>query len=146
MELGQQYFVVDAAVLPEVFLKVTEANHLLEAGECKTVNDAVQQVGISRSAFYKYRDTIRPFRDMLRGRIVNFQLHLKNEPGVLSCLLNVLAQCGANILTINQSIPAGGSAIVSLGIETSRLSMTVEELLIQIQKEQGVVQCEILAG
>lgn len=146
MRQEEQYFIVDAAVLPDVFLRVTEAKALLETGEVKTVNDAVRRVGLSRSAFYKYRDTIRPFHDMLKGRIVNLQLHLKNETGVLSCLLNVLAQCGANILTINQSIPAGGSAIVSIGIETSALTMTVNEMLSHIREEKGVVQCEILAG
>lgn len=146
MKQEEQYFIVDAAVLPEVFLRVTEAKALLETGEVKTVNDAVRQVGLSRSAFYKYRDTIRPFHDMLKGRIVNLQLLLKNETGVLSRLLNVLAQCGANILTINQSIPAGGSAIVNIGIETSGLSMTANEMLSRIRGEQGVVRCEILAS
>ena len=141
-----QYFIVDAEALPEIFLKVVEAKRLLDTGECGTVNQAAVQVGISRSAFYKYKDAVRPFRDMLNGRILNFQILLKNEPGVLSAVLNQFAQCGANILTINQSIPAGGSAAVSIGAETSGLVMTTEELLERVSGEKGVVRCELLGG
>ncbi len=103
-----QYFIVDADALPEIFLKVAEAKRLLETGESGTVNQAARRVGISRSAFYKYKDSLRPFNDMLNGRIITFQILLKNEPGVLSAVLNIFARSGANILTINQSIPAGG--------------------------------------
>lgn len=141
-----QYFIVDADALPEIFLKVAEAKRLLETGESGTVNQAARRVGISRSAFYKYKDSLRPFNDMLNGRIITFQILLKNEPGVLSAVLNIFARSGANILTINQSIPAGGSAVVSVGTETSGLTMTVEELLGQLEQETGVVRCEILAG
>ena len=146
MNTQPKYFIVDAQALPEIFLKVVEAKRLLDTGEAHTVNQAANQVGISRSAFYKYKDMVRPFHDMLSGRIVTFQIVLKNEPGVLSAVLNAFARCGANILTINQSIPAGGSAVVTIGAETSGLKMPVEGLLEQIQVVSGVVRCEILAG
>jgi len=141
-----QYYIVDAQALPDIFLKVAQAKQLLETGEAETVNQATREVGISRSAFYKYKDALRPFNDMLNGRIVTFQVMMKNEPGVLSSVLNVFARSGANILTINQNIPAGGSAAVSIGAETSGLAMTMEELLSQVGEVPGVVRCEILAG
>ena len=146
METRSQYFIIDASVLPEVFLKVVQAKQLLEIGEARTVNQAARQVGISRSAFYKYKDAVRPFHDMGSGRIVTFQILLKNQPGVLSAVLNNFARCGANILTINQGIPAGGSAVVNIGAETSGLGMTIEEMLARVASETGVVRCEILAG
>lgn len=146
MSTQPKYFIVDAQALPEIFLKVVEAKRLLDTGEVHTVNQAANQVGISRSAFYKYKDMVRPFHDMLNGRIVNFQILLKNEPGVLSGVLNAFAQCGANILTINQSIPAGGCALVHIGAETSALKMPLERLLERSQTVSGVVRCEILAG
>ena len=146
MNTQPKYFIVDAQALPEIFLKVVEAKRLLDTGEAHTVNQAANQVGISRSAFYKYKDMVRPFHDMLSGRIVTFQIVLKNEPGVLSAVLNAFARCGANILTINQSIPAGGSAVVTIGAETSGLKMPMESLLEQFQVVNGVVRCEILAG
>lgn len=89
--------------MPEIFRKVAEAKRLLETGEESTVNGAARTVGISRSAFYKYKDAVRPFHDMLHGRIVTFQILLKDEPGILSGALNVLAGTRVNILTINKT-------------------------------------------
>ena len=140
------YFIVEASALPEVFLKVAEAKRLLEIGEVDTVNLATRRVGISRSAFYKYKDAVRPFNDMLHGRIITFQSLLKDEPGVLSAVLNIFAQSGGNILTINQGIPTNGCAIVSIGAETSGMAISMEELLANARQVEGVVHCEILAG
>ena len=140
------YFIVEAGALPEVFLKVAEAKRLLETGEETTVNGATRAVGISRSAFYKYKDTVRPFNDMLHGRIVTFQILLKDEPGVLSSVLNIFAQQGGNILTINQGIPVSGCAAVTIGAETSGLTVSMEELLQLALQVEGVLRCEILAG
>ena len=140
------YFIVEASALPEVFLKVAEAKRLLEIGEVDTVNLATRRVGISRSAFYKYKDAVRPFNDMLHGRIITFQSLLKDEPGVLSAVLNIFAQSGGNILTINQGIPTNGCAIVSIGAETSGKAISIEELLANARQVEGVVHCEILAG
>ena len=140
------YFIVDASALPEVFLKVAEAKRMLETGEADTVNMATRKVGISRSAFYKYKDAVRPFNDMLHGRIVTFQILLKDEPGVLSAVLNIFAQSGGNILTINQGIPVNGCAAVTIGAETSSLQLSLEELLGRALEVSGVVRCEILAG
>ena len=146
MDSQPRYFIIHAEALPEIFLKVTEAKRLLDTGEAATVNDAVRKVGISRSAFYKYKDLVRPFNDMANGRIITFQAILKNEPGALSGLLNKFAQCGANILTINQGIPAGGVAAVNIGAETSAMPMSVEDLLKEIGNLESVVRCEVLAG
>ena len=141
-----KYFIVEAAAMPEIFRKVAEAKRLLETGEEKTVNGAAQAVSISRSAFYKYKDAVRPFNDMLHGRIVTFQILLKDEPGVLSSVLNIFALSGGNILTINQGIPASGCAAVTIGAETSGLEISMEELLAQALRVEGVLRCEILAG
>lgn len=146
--MGKQprYFIVEATALPEIFLKVAEAKRLLEIGEADTVNGAVNQVGISRSAFYKYKDTVRPFNDMLHGRIVTFQIVLKDEPGVLSSVLNIFATTGGNILTINQAIPVGGCAAVTIGAETSGIAISPEELIQRILDTSGVLRCEVLGG
>ena len=140
------YFVVEAGALPEIFLKVAEAKRLLDTGEVDTVHRATQLVGISRSAFYKYKDAVRPFNDMLHGRIVTFQMMLKDEPGVLSSVLGVFAHSGANILTINQGIPVSGCAAVTVTAETNSLSRPLEEVEAELRRAVGVVKCEILAG
>ena len=98
-----KYYLVEASVLPEIFAKVIEAKELLETGQVRTVADAVACVDISRSAFYKYRDAIAPFQNLMAGRIITFQIMLKDKAGILSEILTIFANCGANILTINQS-------------------------------------------
>ena len=141
-----KHFIVEAEALPEIFRKVAEAKRLLDTGEAKTVHQATVMTGISRSAFYKYKDAVRPFNDMLHGRIVTFQFMLRDEPGVLSAVLNSFAVSGGNILTINQSIPSNGCAAVTVGAETSGLRIALEELLNQALEIEGVLRCEILAG
>lgn len=140
------YFIVEASVLPEVYLKVAEAKQYLETGEERTVNSAARRAGISRSAFYKYKEAIRPFRDMMHGRIVTIQILLRDEPGALSSVLNLFAQRGGNVLTINQAIPGGGTAAVTVGLETSGLGTDLENLLDTLRAEPTVVRCEVLAG
>lgn len=146
MEKTPKYFIVEAAALPEIFLKVAEAKRMLETGETDKVNEATKAVGISRSAFYKYRDSIAPFQNLMAGRIINFQMMLKNKAGVLSALLSIFAGCGANILTINQSIPTGGRAMVTVSAETGELNCSLEELLRRIEDTPGVVKAEMVAG
>ena len=117
------YFIVEASAMPEIFRKVAEAKRLLE-----------------------YKDAVRPFNDMLHGRIVTFQTMLKDEPGILSGLLNVFAGTGVNILTINQNIPVNGCAVVTITAETSALQRSLEDMLNAAAGSPGVLKCEILAG
>lgn len=141
-----KYYIVEASALPEVFLKVAEAKRLLSTGEVATVNDAARITGISRSAFYKYRDTVMPFHNMMIGRILTYQLKLHDEPGVLSGILKTFAECSANILTINQTIPSGGCALVTVTAETSGMRGTPDELLRSLSGNSGVIKAEVLAG
>lgn len=141
-----KYYLVEASALPEVFLKVAEAKRLLSTGGAATVNEAARITGISRSAFYKYRDAVFPFQNMMAGRIITFQLLLHDEPGVLSSILSTFAAHQANILTINQTIPAGGCAAVTVTAETMDMSEPIEELLRQLSATLGVVKAEILSG
>ena len=146
MSKAPNYYIVDAEALPEIFRKVVDARRMLDTGEAETVNQAVQLAGLSRSAFYKYKDAVRPFQDMLHGRIVTFQIMLKDEPGILSHVLNLFAGSGANILTINQGIPINGCAVVTVNAETSGLEGSLQELLARLNGAEGVLRGEILAG
>ena len=146
MSKTTKFYIVAADALPEIFIKVAEAKRMMQTGEADTVGAATRLAGISRSAFYKYKDAVRPFNDMLNGRIVTFQIMMKDEPGVLSAVLNIFARTGGNILTINQGIPVSGCAAVTIGAETSGLEEPVEELLNRVAAQEGVIRCEILAG
>ncbi len=141
-----RYYLVEAGMLPEIFLKVMEAKELLQTGEAKTVAEAVRITGISRSAFYKYKDALSPFQDLKNGRILTFHVLLRDQPGVLSSVLGIFAEGGVNILTINQSIPVDGTANVTISAETTGMCMEVEELLRRLLEARGVIRAEILAG
>lgn len=146
LERNPKYYIVESDKLPEVFVKVVEAKRMLELREVATINEAVQRAGISRSAFYKYKDSVMPFNDMMRGQIVTFRSVLRDEPGVLSSILNIFAASGANILTINQSIPVNGVGAVTISAETSSMTGELDDLMRQLNELHGVIQFEILAG
>ena len=146
MSKEAKYYIVEASALPEVFLKVAEAKRLLAVGEASTVNEATRMMGISRSAFYKYRDAVMPFQNMMTGRIITFQLLLHDEPGMLGRLLELFTQAKANIMTINSIVPTNGCAVVTISAETMDLAVQLEELLGDIRRTRGVIKAEILAG
>ena len=146
MANSPKYYIVEASALPEVFLKVAEAKRLLTTGEASTVNEATRITGISRSAFYKYRDAVLPFQNLMTGRIITFQFRLHDEPGILSTILAILAKHEANILTINSIIPTNGSALVTISAETTDMTIPLDELLRQLNATPGVVKADVLTG
>ena len=141
-----QYYIVEASALPEVFLKVAETKRLLSTGEATTVNEATRMTDISRSAFYKYRDAVMPFQNMMMGRIVTFQLLLHDGPGVLSDILLIFADTKANSITINSIVPTNGTAVVTISAETMDLTVSLEELMRTLNETHGVVKADVLAG
>ena len=146
MATEPKYYIVEASALPEVFLKVAEAKRLLSVGEASTVNEATRITGISRSAFYKYRDAVLPFQNMMTGRIITFQLLLHDAPGILSKILTKFAEYNANIITINSIVPTNGCAVVTISAETMDLTIQLEELLQKMRTAASVIKAEILAG
>lgn len=142
----KKYYLVSAEALPEVFIKVAEAKRMLQVGEADTVGEAARLVGISRSAFYKYKDAVQPFQNMRAGHIITFYALLKDIPGVLSNYLSIFANSGANILTINQTIPTNGCAGVTVTAETSEMHESLEEMMTEITAAEGVLKFEILAA
>ena len=145
MRQHKKFYIVDKGVLPEIFLKVMDVKNLLESGREKTVQDAVSSVGISRSAFYKYRDAIFPLYENTRGKTVTFGVNLDDTKGVLSSVLNLIAAAGANILTINQNIPINKIANVTITIETNAMDSDIGFLMNSVENIQGVISLNIIA-
>ena len=142
----KKFFIVSADALPEVFVKVAEAKRMLQVGEAATVGQAAAMVGISRSAFYKYKDAVQPFQNMKAGHIITLYALLRDNPGVLSNYLSIFAMSGANILTINQTIPTNGCAGVTVTAETSDMTETMDEMFSHLAAAEGVLRFEIMAG
>ncbi|HIR26570.1 MAG TPA: ACT domain-containing protein [Candidatus Choladousia intestinigallinarum] len=141
----KKYFVVREKAVPEVLLKVVEAKRLLDTKRAETVQEAADQVGISRSSFYKYKDDIFPFRDNVKGKTLTFVLQIEDEPGFLSEILNVIAEYNANILTIHQSIPINGVATLTLSVEVLADTGDISNMIDTIEGKSGVQYLKILA-
>ena len=145
MKQESVFLFVDSFILPEVFPKVLEVKQILSLGKIKTVNDAVKKVGISRSAYYKYKDYVFPFYETSRGKVLTLFFVVEDFSGILSSIINKIASANANILTINQNIPINGLADVTVSIETFDMKDDMQALMTEIGKVEGVRRSEILA-
>lgn len=145
MDKRSTYLLVDSAVLPDIFLKVIEVKKILSSGTAKTVNEAVNEVGISRSAYYKYKDYVFPFYETSRGKVITLYIVVEDFSGILASIINKIAMAKGNIVTINQNIPINGLADVTISIETTEMVKDIKELMDEISKIEGVRRQGILA-
>lgn len=143
---SDQFYLVREDMLSEAMLKTVEAKRLLESDAVQTINGAVNEVELSRSAFYKYKDGIFPFHTMIKEKIITLTIHLQDQSGSLSKLLSMVAQTGANVLTINQTIPLQGKATITLTIETAAMTSDVTGLLDQMQQLEAVQRVEVVGS
>ncbi|MFE8703464.1 ACT domain-containing protein [Cytobacillus sp. FJAT-54145] len=145
-KLDKKFYLVREDVLPEAMKKTLEAKEMLERGKVDSVFDAVQKVDLSRSAFYKYRDTIFPFHTVVKERLITLFFHLEDRSGTLSQLLGVVANSGCNVLTIHQTIPLQGRANVTLSLNTSEMLIEIDELLAKLRRLEFVDKVEVLGS
>ncbi|MGI5895711.1 MAG: ACT domain-containing protein [Oscillospiraceae bacterium] len=140
----EQYIVVDAEVLPEVFHKVMEAKSLLAKGIAKSSSDACKMVGISRGTFYKYKDRMFIYSERMSNEILTLQLVLEDEPGILSAVLSGLYKLGANILTVNQNIPNDKVAAVTISIRIPDPGPNIQTVTDCLGMVNGVVEVKLI--
>jgi len=144
MSEKKKYYVVTKKAVPEVLLKVVEAKRLLDSEKVLTVQEATERVGISRSSFYKYKDDIFQFHDNSQGTTLTMTFNIDDEPGVLSDVLKSIADFGANILTIHQSIPINGIATLTLSVDVLPGKGDAEQMVEEIEKITGIHYLKIL--
>ena len=140
-----EYYLVDKRVLPEVFIKVMEVKQRLNTGESTSVNEAVRKTGLSRSAYYKYKDSVLPFYEATNGKKVTLLITVENFQGILSSIINVISATKASILTINQNIPINGLADISISLDTASMFGSVEDIMNDINRIAGVRNCRVLS-
>ncbi|EKN66199.1 hypothetical protein BABA_16777 [Neobacillus bataviensis LMG 21833] len=140
----KKYYLIREDVLPEAMKKTIDAKEMLERGKAESIADAVQKVDLSRSAFYKYRDTVFPFSTIQKEKIISLFFHLEDYSGTLSNLLSVVASSGCNVLTIHQTIPLQGRANVTLSLNTSNIITNLDDLLTNLRKLEFVEKVEVL--
>ncbi len=139
------FYLVREDILPEALLKTLQAKELLAHGTVKTVHEAVEKAGISRSAFYKYKDGIFPLQRLEREWLVTVSLDLEHRSGILSKVLSVVASLEGNVLTINQTIPLQGMANVVLSVDTGKMSVSTNQFLETLRTIDGVQRAHFIA-
>lgn len=145
-KLDKKFYLVREDVLPEAMKKTLEAKEMIERKKVESVWDAVQQVDLSRSAFYKYRDTVFPFHTIVKEKLITLFFHLEDRSGTLSQLLGVVASAGCNVLTIHQTIPLQGRAQVTLSLNITGMGIEINELLSNLRKLEFVENVEVLGS
>lgn len=136
--MNSDFYLVRKRAVPETLLKVVEVNRLLSAGKVKTIQEAVDRVGISRSSYYKFKNDIEEFHSSMVGMTLTLSMEISDETGILSDILREIADFGANILTIHQSIPIGGMASVSISMQVLKSSENVSGLLENLEQLSGI--------
>lgn len=139
------YLLIDASVLPDVYNKVVYAKRLLLSGEAANVSCAVKMAGISRSAYYKYKDKVFEYSSQ-GDDTLTVSARLSDNAGVLSSLMNILYECGVNILSVNQTVPVNGAANVSITARASNVNTAQNEMLSKIKSIGGVQSVEVKSG
>ena len=144
--IGQKavFFLVREEILPEAIKKTIKVKDMLKRGEARTINEAVEKMELSRSAYYKYKDYVFPFYEASKEKIITLSLLLEHKQGVLSKVLNTIAYDKGSVLTINQGIPLQGVANATISIETAELVIDLEALLDKVRMIEGVKRLEVL--
>ncbi len=146
MENGSTFFIVDSKALPDVFEKVVLAKRLLAQNKAASCSEAARMVGISRSAYYKYKDRVFLYDNKLDGSIATYYLSLCDSPGVLSSVISQMYRSGANILTVNQNIPVDEVAPVVITFRTGEMTIPEPELRKILSSADGVMEIKIMSG
>ena len=138
------FYLVCEEILPGAIKKTIRVKELLKRGEARTINEAVEKMNLSRSAYYKYKDYVFPFYEASQNKLITLSFLLENKKGVLSGILNVISEVSGNVLTIHQGIPLQGVANTTISVETDKLSVDLESLLDKLRTIDGVNKIEIL--
>ena len=139
-----KFYLVNEVILPEAIKKTIKVKSILQLGEAKTINEAVEKMDLSRSAYDKYKDYVFPFYELSQGKIVSINALISNESGMLSNILRIIADYNGSVLTINQNLPLQGVAHVNISFETKELTLPVEDVLHEVRQLEGVIKVELI--
>lgn len=143
--MSSKYLIVDTKILPDVYKLVIEAKELLQNEKAKDISDAVKLVGISRSTFYKYKDSVFPLNSERIQHKATIGLAVGHKTGTLSKVLDIIAERDGNILTINQDIPINNVANVSITLDISNLSIDFSDLLEEVRSVDNIIKANLIA-
>ena len=143
---NQRYYLVREDVLTDAMQKTLDAKQLLQSGAVSSIWDAVKEVDLSRSAFYKYRDAVFPFHSIVQERILTVFILLQDRKGTLAKLLETVSDAHCNILTIHQTIPIQGRANVTLSLDVTSMTIELDELIQSIKRLDFVESADVISS
>ena len=143
--MNSSYLIVDYNIAPDVFKKVITAKTMIESGKYKSVNEVLEKINLSRTAFYKYKNHIYASDSSSTGNIATLAFTLDDVTGILSEILAMLAKKGISVLTINQNIPVNGVANITISLRINDISTDMQELMGKLKKIDGVNKVHLLA-
>lgn len=142
----KKLYLVNQEALPEVLIKTVRARELIESGEVRTASEAIERIGISRGAYYKYRDLIKPFYDRKSTRRFSLLMVVRDITGILSEILAILAEEKVSVLTINQNIPINGTANITITLEIPGADFDPYLLMDKLREISGMKKAEIISA
>lgn len=143
--MNNKYLIIDTMILPEVFTKVVKVKELIRTGKVKDISEGVKLIGISRSTYYKYKDSVFTLSEGIVGHKVTLGLILAHEAGTLSKILDRIALDKGNILTINQDIPINNAASVTITFDASKLETEINTLVEELKSTENVIKVDLIA-
>lgn len=141
-----RFYLVREDSLTESMLKTIEVKQLLTNGEETTIQDAVKRVGLSRSAFYKYRDTVFPFELIARERVLTVFIQVEDRKGALAILLGIVSEAKCNVLTIHQTIPVQARANITLSLDVTIMEIEMEKFLRRLKAPDFVESVSLISS
>ena len=143
--MDDKYLLICTKVLPEVFEKVIKVKELINKKKVRDITEAVKTIGISRSAYYKYKDYVFTVSETTKSNKVTISLLIGHETGILSKILNKIAEYKGNVLTINQNIPINNVANVTITFDIFNLTVSIESLINEIKGIESVIKVDLIA-
>lgn len=139
------HIIIDYSIAPDVFKRVITAKKLMASGKCKSVNDALKETQLSRTAFYKYKNHIFARDEVQSGAIATLAFTLDDVTGILSEILRLLALGNMSVLTINQNIPVNSVANITISLRINDVSANLEDVIKELKEIDGVNKVHLLA-
>ena len=138
MDKEKVYYIIREDVLPEAVKKTLIMKKALEENPKLSILEASKRFDLSRSAFYKYKDTIFPIQDVKRQSILSLSIDVDDIPGILGRILAVVNEAKCSVLTIHQTVPINARATIIISLEIDAEHTNIEKLTKQIKNLEFV--------
>lgn len=142
----RKFYLIREDVLPESVVKTLKVKDALKNNPELSIYDAVKQFNLSRSAFYKYRETIFPVDEkMLDHREFTLILYVNDIVGMLAQVLNTISRLQLSVLTIHQSVPMEDKAKITLSLNAQSSYLSIDDVVNTLREIEHVSKVELIS-